>query len=85
MFEGSNVCRGGIEKGVADILTVGILTQRQRDILDWVKEGKTNFEIAAITGISENTVRTHLKRIFMKLEVHSKAQAVAAALQIGVL
>lgn len=60
------------------------LTLRERETLEWVKEGKSNFEIAALMGLSENTVRTHLKKIFAKLEVYSKAQAVSAAFESGI-
>ena len=53
------------------------LTEREHEILRWVKMGKTNFEIGMILQISPNTVKNHLKRIFTKLEVCSRAQAVA--------
>lgn len=53
------------------------LTEREHEILRWVKTGKTNFEIGSIMQISPNTVKNHLKRIFTKLEVSSRAQAVA--------
>ena len=46
-------------------------------ILHWVKTGKTNFEIGIILTISPNTVKNHLKRIFQKLDVSCRAQAVA--------
>jgi DNA-binding CsgD family transcriptional regulator len=42
-----------------------------------VKSGKTNFEIGMILSISPNTVKNHLKRIFQKLDVTCRAQAVA--------
>jgi DNA-binding CsgD family transcriptional regulator len=45
--------------------------------LHWFKTGKTNFEIGMILTISPNTVKNHLKRIFQKLDVSCRAQAVA--------
>lgn len=53
------------------------LTEREHEILRWVKLGKTNFEIGSIMKISPHTVKNHLKRIFSKLEVTTRAQAVA--------
>ncbi len=53
------------------------MSDREQEILHWVTNGKTNFEIGVILGISPNTVKNHLKRIFNKLEVTSRAQAVA--------
>ncbi|CAG0963405.1 HTH-type quorum sensing-dependent transcriptional regulator RpaR [Methylophilaceae bacterium] len=60
------------------------LTQREMEILHWVKMGKTNTEISMILGISPNTVKNHLKRVFSKLDVTSRAQAVAAYMQPAV-
>lgn len=55
------------------------LSPREREVLDWVAEGKTNPEIGAIVGISGRTVQTHLEHVFAKLGVVSRAQAVAEA------
>ena len=53
------------------------LSHRELEIIHWVKSGKTNFEISMILEISQNTVKSHLKRIFHKLNVTRRAQAVA--------
>ncbi len=53
------------------------LSERQREILHWLHEGKTNWEIAKILDLSELNVKYHIDRIFLKLEVRSRAQAVA--------
>lgn len=53
------------------------LSERQREILHWLHEGKTNWEIAKILGLSELNVKYHVDQIFLKLEVRSRAQAVA--------
>ncbi|MES2182800.1 MAG: XrtB/PEP-CTERM-associated transcriptional regulator EpsA [Pseudomonadota bacterium] len=53
------------------------LSDREHEIVYWLRMGKTNFEIGMILGISPNTVKNHLKRIFCKLDVSSRAQAVA--------
>jgi transcriptional regulator EpsA len=55
------------------------LSERQRDILHWLEEGKTNWEIAKILELSELNVKYHIDQIFLKLEVRSRAHAVAKA------
>ncbi len=52
------------------------LSERELEILYWVRVGKTNQEIGEILFISQNTVKSHLKRIFGKLNVTTRAQAV---------
>lgn len=52
------------------------LSERETDIVHWVAAGKTNHEIGMIMGISPFTVKNHLRRIFQKLDVSNRAQAV---------
>jgi DNA-binding NarL/FixJ family response regulator len=54
---------------------LGELTQRQRQILLLLRLGKTNDEIANELEISVNTVKTHLKSLYTKLEVSNRTQA----------
>lgn len=61
------------------------LTVREMEVLGWIKQGKSNPEIAKLTYLSENTVRTHLKKIFIKLGVQSRGQALRVAFQKGIL
>lgn len=53
------------------------LTERELEVIDWIKLGKSNHEIAEILEVSVNTVKSHIKRIFQKLNVSKRAQAVA--------
>lgn len=53
------------------------LSVREIEIMDWVRQGKTNHEIGMILNISVFTVKNHLQRIFKKLDVLNRAQAVA--------
>jgi DNA-binding CsgD family transcriptional regulator len=53
----------------------GPLTPRERDVLMWVREGKTNEEIGVILGCSHHTVNDHLKNIFRKLNVTNRTAA----------
>lgn len=53
------------------------MTEREAQIMQWVEMGKTNQEIGAILDISAYTVKNHLQRIFKKLDVYNRAQAVS--------
>gem|GEM_PF-498598 len=61
------------------------LTPAELEVLKWCKEGKTSWEIGEITRRSERTVRFHLANLFRKLNVTSRAHAVAKALTSGLL
>lgn len=54
------------------------LSPREAEVIDWVAAGKTNEEIAVLLGMSLNTVKTHLKRSFIKLGVENRTAAVSA-------
>jgi RNA polymerase sigma factor (sigma-70 family) len=56
------------------------LTDREREVLDLLARGLTNKEIAERLVITTNTVKRHLKAVFEKLEVHTRAAAAARAL-----
>jgi DNA-binding CsgD family transcriptional regulator len=53
------------------------LSEREAEIMRWLKIGKTNYEIGRILEISAFTVKNHLQRIFRKLVVFNRAHAVA--------
>lgn len=59
------------------------LTERESEVLREVASGATSREIGHRLGISENTVNFHLKNIFGKLHLKSRAQAVAWAAEHG--
>lgn len=50
------------------------LSAREAEIAHWVKAGRSNSEIAGLSGVSENTVKHHLTNIFGKLGVETRAQ-----------
>lgn len=52
------------------------LSEREIEILEWVRSGKTNIEIGMILDISAYTVKNHLQRIYRKINVTNRAQAV---------
>ena len=53
------------------------LTTRERELLSVLADGWTNLQIATRTGISENTVKYHLRNLYDKLDVRNRAMAVA--------
>jgi pimeloyl-ACP methyl ester carboxylesterase/DNA-binding CsgD family transcriptional regulator len=59
------------------------LTPREREVLDVVARGRTNPEIAEALCISPKTVRNHLTRIFSKLDVTHRAEAIVRAREAG--
>jgi DNA-binding CsgD family transcriptional regulator len=57
---------------------VGTLSAREREIAELVADRRTNKEIAAALYLSEKTVESHLRNVFMKLGVKSRVQAARA-------
>ena len=53
------------------------LTEREVEIMEWVALGKTNSEIGGILNLSSFTIKNHMQRIFKKLDVFNRIQAVA--------
>ena len=63
----------------------GLITAREVEVLTWVRDGKTNDEIAAILGLSMLTVKNHLRHAMKKMVVRTRGQAVAKAIALGFL
>ncbi|MBW3665825.1 MAG: response regulator transcription factor [Actinobacteria bacterium] len=59
------------------------LTDREAEVLEMMARGRSNHEIADALGIGEATVKTHVNRIFAKLEVRDRVQAVVRAYESG--
>lgn len=76
----ASAARGGRAPG-----RVGELTEREREVLAAVARGERSKEIAARLGVTESTIKAHLASIYTKLEVDSRASAVAVALARGLL
>lgn len=61
------------------------LTEREREILALVAQGRSNSEIAGGLVIAEQTVKTHVSRILSKLQARDRAQLVVAAYESGLV
>lgn len=61
------------------------LTNRELDVLRLVAKGFQFSEIAEVLGISPNTVTTHVRHIYRKLDVHSRGAAVHEAMSLGII
>ena len=59
------------------------LSERETQIMAWVAMGKTNAEIGTILNISGYTVKNHIQRIFQKLNVFNRAQAVSRITRVN--
>ena len=64
---------------------VGPLSPREQEIIKFLSLGKTHEEMAIIFGISPETVRSHVKGIFRKLDCSNAAAAVGRAYELGIL
>ena len=55
------------------------LTPRELEILEWLASGQSNKELARSLDISPNTVKTHIARLYAKLEVRNRVEAIEKA------
>jgi DNA-binding CsgD family transcriptional regulator len=62
-----------------------VLTPRQRECLQWVRAGKSSWEIGEIVGISERTVNFHIEEACRRLNVQTRQQAVIEAVIRGLI
>lgn len=69
----------------ADAPTDNTLSEREVEILHWVREGKSNHEIGMVLSISPLTVKNHIQRILKKLQASNRTQAVSKAMSLRLL
>ncbi|MBM3736121.1 MAG: response regulator transcription factor [Acidobacteria bacterium] len=86
---------GFLSPGVADAVLndyrkhvtnpLDLLTSREREVLQWIAEGRTNKEIAQALNLSVYTVEAHRGRIMEKLNLHSTGELVRFAVRNGII
>jgi len=69
------------EINIANLIST--LTPRESEILELLAEGQSNKLIAKNLGISDGTVKLHVKAILRKLEIHSRVEAAVIAVEHG--
>ena len=85
-----------VHEGTADLPTIvaerlnerlqrQTLTNREREVLLLLVKGRSNKEIAAALGISEETAKSHLKALFTKLGVRDRTDAAISAIRHGIV
>lgn len=61
------------------------ITEREREVLQLLADGRSNKEIAARLNLSPNTVKTHVARLFEKLQVARRTEAIGLARELGLV
>lgn len=91
------VCRGGLylSPSVSGVVVQGYLanteapydplTDRERQVLQLIAEGKTTKEVAVILGVSVKTAESHRSSLMSKLDIHSTAEVVRYAIRRGLV
>jgi len=77
--------RPGLHPDAPVVRTRGKLTQREREIVQLLAEGKSNKEVAGVLNISVRTAETHRANIMLKLNLHSIVELVHYAMRNGIV
>lgn len=70
---------------IADTAMQDPLSERERECLSWVSEGKTTDEVALILGVSANTVNSYIAHAIQKFSASNRAMAIATAIRSGII
>lgn len=62
-----------------------MISKRERDVLDWMKQGKSSWDISVILGISQSTVNFHIYNIMRKIGTSNRPQTIAVAARMGLI
>ncbi len=85
VHDGGHFTPSGLEKQMAEALSAPILTVRQMEVLDLLVKGLSNKEIGTVLGFSIAGTKKHLATIYTKLGAAGRTEAVALAMQNGLI
>ena len=78
-----NKSQKAVQKDVSKLLkTSALVSARELEVLQLILAGCTNREIALKLSVSESTIKTHLEKIYEKLNVNNRAQAILRAQEL---
>ena len=83
--EGESLLPAAVASKLAESMTHPELSERERQVLQCMANGRSNKEIGQVLYISENTVKAHVKSILTKLDAMGRTEAIAIALQRGLI
>ena len=82
---GESLLPANIAAKLAESMAHPELSERERQVLQYMANGRSNKEIGQILYISENTVKAHVKSILMKLDAMGRTEAIAIAIKRGLI
>ena len=85
LYRGGKYFPPAIDAALATRAARANLSDRERQVLEAIVKGRSNKEIAGALGISENTVKVHTTRVFEKLGVADRMEAITAAISRGII
>lgn len=74
-----------LSRGAASVAFEDPLSERERECLSWVSEGKTTDEVAVILDVSANTVNRYILHATQKLSAANRSMAIAVAIRNGII
>ena len=82
---GESLLPAGVASKLAESMARPELSEREREVLRYIANGRSNKEIGQVLYISENTVKAHVKSILTKLDAMGRTEAIAIALERGLV
>jgi two-component system, NarL family, response regulator len=82
---GESLLPTAIASKLAESMAHAELSERERQVLEFIAQGRSNKEIGQILYIAENTVKTHVKSILTKLDAVGRAEAIAVGIKRGLI
>ena len=82
---GESLLPAAIASKLAESMAHPELSKRERQVLEYIANGRSNKEIGQILYISEHTVKTHVKSILTKLDAIGRTEAIAVGIQRGLI